>query len=232
MLRGWHRHPVYRAAAVPERCTCSLSSGQSSGRGYSPLQAASLTFPPETTGRPYEPVQQQRLPASEKVGVLLLNLGGPDTLQDVQPFLYNLFVDDSIIRLPPYGRAYLLCIPFSEGLRFSKLVFRQFVPPLLCKFVCVCAARWLQPVLAQLISTLRAPKSSDGYKKIGGGSPLRRITQEQANALQDALRVRGQDAHVYVGMRYWYPFMEDAVAQVRLAAQPGCRVGHERTSGL
>ena len=28
--------------------------------------------------------------------------------------------------------------------------------------------------------------------------------------------MRGQDAHVYVGMRYWYPFMEDAVAQVRL----------------
>ena len=35
--------------------------------------------------------------------MLLLNLGGPDTLADVQPFLYNLFVDDSIIRLPPYG---------------------------------------------------------------------------------------------------------------------------------
>ena len=105
MLRTWRRHPVYRAAAVPERCTCSLSSGQSSNRGYSPLQAASLTFPPETTGRPYEPVQQQSLPATEKVGVLLLNLGGPDTLQDVQPFLYNLFVDDSIIRLPPYGEA-------------------------------------------------------------------------------------------------------------------------------
>ena len=29
----------------------------------------------------------------EKVGVLLLNLGGPETLNDVQPFLYNLFAD-------------------------------------------------------------------------------------------------------------------------------------------
>ena len=35
--------------------------------------------------------------------MLLLNLGGPETLEDVQPFLYNLFADDSIIRLPPYG---------------------------------------------------------------------------------------------------------------------------------
>ncbi|MCO5579343.1 hypothetical protein L7F22_033199 [Adiantum nelumboides] len=29
----------------------------------------------------------------ENVGVLLLNLGGPETLEDVQPFLYNLFAD-------------------------------------------------------------------------------------------------------------------------------------------
>lgn len=29
----------------------------------------------------------------DKIGVLLLNLGGPETLNDVQPFLYNLFAD-------------------------------------------------------------------------------------------------------------------------------------------
>jgi hypothetical protein len=32
--------------------------------------------------------------------VLLLNLGGPETLADVRPFLYNLFADPDIIRLP------------------------------------------------------------------------------------------------------------------------------------
>ncbi|XP_022750813.1 ferrochelatase-2, chloroplastic isoform X3 [Durio zibethinus] len=31
--------------------------------------------------------------ADEKIGVLLLNLGGPETLEDVQPFLFNLFAD-------------------------------------------------------------------------------------------------------------------------------------------
>ena len=36
----------------------------------------------------------------QKVGVLLLNLGGPEKLDDVQPFLYNLFADPDIIRLP------------------------------------------------------------------------------------------------------------------------------------
>lgn len=28
-----------------------------------------------------------------KIGVLLLNLGGPESLEDVQPFLFNLFAD-------------------------------------------------------------------------------------------------------------------------------------------
>jgi ferrochelatase len=34
------------------------------------------------------------------VGVLLLNLGGPDKLDDVEPFLYNLFSDPDILNLP------------------------------------------------------------------------------------------------------------------------------------
>ncbi len=35
-----------------------------------------------------------------KTGVLLLNMGGPDRLDSVAPFLYNLFSDPEIIRLP------------------------------------------------------------------------------------------------------------------------------------
>lgn len=76
------------------------------------------------------------------------------------------------------------------------------------------AAKFLQPLVATVISTLRAPKSSEGYKSIGGGSPLRRITQQQADALSSALQLRGLDACVYVGMRYWKPFTEEAIAQV------------------
>ena len=37
----------------------------------------------------------------QKIGVLLLNLGGPEKLKDVRPFLYNLFSDRRIIRLGP-----------------------------------------------------------------------------------------------------------------------------------
>ena len=37
----------------------------------------------------------------DTIGVLLLNLGGPDSLKAVKPFLYNLFSDREIIRLGP-----------------------------------------------------------------------------------------------------------------------------------
>ncbi|CAH9116481.1 unnamed protein product [Cuscuta europaea] len=114
----------------------------------------------------------------EKTGVLLLNLGGPDTLHDVQPFLFNLFADPDIIRLP-----------------------RLF--------------QFLQRPLAQLISVLRAPKSKEGYAAIGGGSPLRRITDDQANALKVALIEKEVSANVYVAMRYWHPFTEEAVQQIK-----------------
>ena len=111
-----------------------------------------------------------------RLGVLLLNLGGPDKLEDVRPFLYNLFADPEIIRLPS---------------------------PL------------LQAPLAWLISTLRAKKSQENYKKIGGGSPLRRITEEQGQALRSQLQQNGHEAKVYIGMRYWHPFTEEAIAQIK-----------------
>jgi ferrochelatase len=38
---------------------------------------------------------------TKKTGVLLLNLGGPDSLNAARPFLYNLFSDRDIIRLGP-----------------------------------------------------------------------------------------------------------------------------------
>ncbi len=111
-----------------------------------------------------------------RTGVLLLNLGGPDQLDDVRPFLFNLFSDPEIIRLP---------FP------------------------------WLQKPLAWLISTSRAKKSQENYRAIGGGSPLRRITEEQAQALQESLEQKGEEAGIYIGMRYWHPFTEEAIAKIK-----------------
>ncbi|MEA5623832.1 ferrochelatase [Nostoc sp. UHCC 0251] len=110
-----------------------------------------------------------------RVGVLLLNLGGPDKLEDVGPFLYNLFSDPEIIRLP---------------------------------------FRWLQKPLAWFIASRRTRTSQENYKQIGGGSPLRRITEAQGQALKEQLSHLGQEAKIYVGMRYWNPYTEEAIAQI------------------
>ena len=42
-----------------------------------------------------------------KVAVVLMNLGGPDSLDAVRPFLFNLFNDPAIFRLPQPFRAIL-----------------------------------------------------------------------------------------------------------------------------
>ncbi|BAT55191.1 ferrochelatase [Nostoc sp. NIES-3756] len=110
-----------------------------------------------------------------RVGVLLLNLGGPDKLEDVGPFLFNLFSDPEIIRLP---------------------------------------FKWLQKPLAWFIASRRTKTSQENYKQIGGGSPLRRITEAQGEALKEQLHQLGQEANIYVGMRYWHPYTEEAIALI------------------
>jgi ferrochelatase len=109
-------------------------------------------------------------------GVLLLNLGGPDSQEAVKPFLYNLFSDREIIKLGPWPA--------------------------------------LQKPFAWLISSLRADTTRRAYALIGGSSPILRITQAQARALEKELAPHGS-FRVYVGMKYWHPFIEDAVAQAQ-----------------
>ncbi|KAL7503501.1 hypothetical protein ACHAXN_001285 [Cyclotella atomus] len=114
-----------------------------------------------------------------KVGVLLLNLGGPETSADVEGFLYNLFADPDIIRLP------------------------SLLSP-------------LQSLVAFIISKRRAPKSREAYNSIGGGSPILQYTKAQAELMTKALSERhGITAKAYIGMRYWYPFTEEALDQIR-----------------
>ena len=49
------------------------------------------------------------------------------------------------------------------------------------------------------------------YRRIGGRSPLLEITKQQAEALEEYLKAWGVAARVYIGMKHWRPFIEDAV---------------------
>lgn len=64
----------------------SSSNHKRSSKVYSSSSEALLTSTSQAS-------QGTILVDNERVGVLLLNLGGPETLDDVQPFLFNLFAD-------------------------------------------------------------------------------------------------------------------------------------------
>jgi protoporphyrin/coproporphyrin ferrochelatase len=113
-----------------------------------------------------------------KIGVLLFNLGGPETLRDVKPFLYRLFSDPEIIHV-----------------KFSPL----------------------RKAIAYSIATLRRKTSEGYYSQIGGGSPLRRLTEEQARALEKDLQGRGRNVETFVGMCTWHPFLREAIEKIEKA---------------
>lgn len=116
---------------------------------------------------------------NRRVGIVLFQLGGPDTLEAIEPFLYNLFCDPDIIDFP-----------------FARIGRKP---------------------LAKLISTTRARKVQHHYSTIGGGSPIRRHTEQQARALEVELQGQGINARCFVAMRYWHPFTAEAIQQVRRA---------------
>jgi ferrochelatase len=55
-----------------------------------------------------------------KVAVVLFNLGGPDNLQAVRPFLFNLFRDPAIIQLPAPARYALAALISTTRARSSR----------------------------------------------------------------------------------------------------------------
>src|SRR3954471_20542465 len=114
-----------------------------------------------------------------RIGVVLFQLGGPDTLDAIEPFLYNLFCAPDIIDFP-----------------FARIGRKP---------------------LAKLISTARAKKVQHHYSVIGGGSPIRRFTEQQACALQRKLGRSGIDARCFVAMRYWHPFTAEAISELQAA---------------
>ncbi|WP_242356158.1 MULTISPECIES: ferrochelatase [unclassified Anaeromyxobacter] len=107
----------------------------------------------------------------ERTAVFLMNLGGPRTLEEVEPYLYELFSDPLLISAP-------------------------FGP--------------LRPLVARLISRLRAPSSAEKYALIGGKSPIVEGTERQARALEGVL---GPGWSCHLAMRCGHPNTEEGVRE-------------------
>jgi protoporphyrin/coproporphyrin ferrochelatase len=115
------------------------------------------------------------MPETKTIAVVLFQLGGPDSQEAVEPFLYNLFCDPDIINFP------------------GSFLARK--------------------PLAKMISTARSKTVRVKYAEIGGGSPIRRLTEQQGRALESALRPL-IPARVIVAMRYWHPNTIEAISQL------------------
>ena len=108
--------------------------------------------------------------------VILFNLGGPDKLENVEPFLFNLFNDPAILNLPSF-------------LRYP---------------------------LAKIIANRRAPTAKKIYSELGGSSPILRLTEKQASALE--LKLNNDDSLSYykcfIVMRCWHPRADSVIKKV------------------
>ena len=113
-----------------------------------------------------------------KKAVILFNLGGPDKLENVEAFLFNLFNDPAILNLPTI-------------LRFP---------------------------LAKLIANKRTPLTKKIYKKLGGSSPILKLTIEQSEGLEKKLNENKNldEYKCFVVMRCWHPRASEVINNVKL----------------
>lgn len=114
------------------------------------------------------------------VGILLLSVGAPETCDDVEEYLYNVFCDPEIMTLPP-------------------------------------SISWaLKRPLAWFIAKQKAPEARESMLMLEGGrSPQLSSIHAQSEALEAALIDRGINARMYLSMRYWHPYPEEAVEQMK-----------------
>jgi len=60
-----------------------------------------------------------------KKAIILFNLGGPDNLENVKPFLFNLFYDPAILNLPKFLRYPLAKIISNRRTPIAKKIYKE-----------------------------------------------------------------------------------------------------------
>lgn len=121
----------------------------------------------------------------KRVAVVLLNLGGPDSLDAVQPFLQNLFSDPAIIRAPGPIRALLARRISKKRAPLTREIYEQLggKTPLL---------ELTEAQAEALEAALNGPEQ-DGQKTAENGDIFK----------------------VFTAMRYWHPRAAEVVGAVK-----------------
>lgn len=122
-----------------------------------------------------------------RVAVVLFNLGGPDAPEAVRPFLFNLFADPAIIRLPNPFRFLIASLISGRRAKPATEIYAQLggKSPLLEN---------TQAQAAALEAALRADPGPNP-----GADPA----------------ADGAETKVFIAMRYWHPMSAETAARVK-----------------
>ena len=127
----------------------------------------------------------------ETIGIVLLNLGGPDSLQAVKPFLYNLFSDRQIIQLgPPFLQKPLAWLISTIRSKKTEKMYEMIGGKSPILNITIAQARALEDALNSPPPT---PPPRGGRVREG---------------------VTGAKFKVYMAMRYWRPLIEEVIPEI------------------
>jgi ferrochelatase len=163
----------------------------------------------------------------EIIGVILLNLGGPDSIQAVRPFLCNLFSDRKLIMLgPSFLQKTLAWLISSLRAKKTESMYSLIGGRSPILDITFAQAKTLEEALNQK-SEVKSQKSTSPLPPLskgginGGVIPTSYHSKLRTpNSLPPIPAPRGgrtregvpeKKFKVYVGMRYWHPLIEDVI---------------------
>lgn len=136
----------------------------------------------------------------KKIGIVLLNMGGPNNREAVQPFLYNLFMDDDIIKIPLKGGLKRRLLKFLTTKR-ANAVSKKYQEINACPNGCMGPKNCSNRLNKQVSDCCSATNP---------------ITEWQRRALEKKLNAqsKNEEYRVVTAMRYWHPFTDEAIDQL------------------
>lgn len=130
------------------------------------------------------------------IGVILLNMGGPDSLSSVKPFLQNLFSDRDIIKLGP---------SFLQR-PIASMIIKMKLKKSLAAYKLIGGKSPLPDITHQQARALEeALNKQSEAKGLDVGSHNEQFKDSVSSA---------QTFKVFVAMRYWHPFTMETVNQI------------------
>ena len=135
-----------------------------------------------------------------RLGVVLMNLGGPTSEESLRTFLYNLFKDTDIIKLGGGVAQELLARGISKFR--SPKVAKEYKKINACPNGCT-GSKYCLNRENKVVSTCC--------------SPINPLTERQRRGLEKALKqeMAGEFVKVYTAMRYWRPFAHHILDEMR-----------------